>query len=280
MRLLVTGGGGQLATDLAALASAAGHTVDAPSRRALDICETNDVRSAVETGRPDVIVNCAAWTAVDACEDNEERAVQVNGTAVGVLAEIAADHGAHLVQLSTDYVFDGTKSAPYVEHDKPNPQSAYGRSKRVGEALAGSTSSVVRTSWVYSKHGGNMAATICRVAAERDTLKFVSDQRGHPTHTVHLAKAVLNIARERASGLWHCTNAGEVSWFEFAQAVMRAAGHDPARVLPILTTDLVPARPAPRPTNSVLANTRYGEHFAPLPDFRDDLHDVVSVYDA
>ena len=164
MRLFITGGSGQLATDLVSAASAMGHEVVAFARAELDISDSQAVRHAVEAARPDVIINCAAWTAVDACEDDPDRAQAVNGTAVGVLAEAAGDVGAHLVQVSTDYVFDGAKSGPYIESDAPNPQSVYGKSKLLGEQLAGAQAAVVRTSWVYSRHGGNMVATICRLA--------------------------------------------------------------------------------------------------------------------
>ena len=234
------------------------------------------MRAALDAAEPDVVINCAAWTAVDACEDDPDRAQSINGEVVGVLAEACAARGAHLIQVSTDYVFDGAKDGAYSETDTPNPQSVYGKSKLLGERLAGPDAAVVRTSWVYSRHGGNMVATICRLAGEHDTLSFVDDQRGHPTHTADLAGALLQLASRRSTGIWHCTNSGAVSWFEFAQAVLEAAGQDPSRVLPISTAQM--PRPAPRPANSVLANTRYDAAFAPLPDFRDGLEHVVNAY--
>jgi dTDP-4-dehydrorhamnose reductase len=184
------------------------------------------------------------------------------------------------VQISTDYVFDGEKVGPYVEDDPTNPQSVYGHSKLAGERAAHDVSgAVVRTSWVCSAHGGNMVATIMRLAKEHPVMRFVSDQRGHPTFTTDLAAAVRQIGRDRFSGTLHVTNAGPVSWFEFAQAVLRAAGEDPSRVEPILTADLLPARPAQRPTNSVLSNQAYTDlGYEPLRDFRDPLGEVIGTY--
>lgn len=276
MRIFVTGGAGQLATDLAAIATADGHDVVAPARAELDISDGAAVRASLDAAQPDVVINCAAWTAVDACEDDPERAQAINGEAVGLLAEACSTGGTHFIQVSTDYVFDGVKDGAYNETDTPNPQSVYGASKLLGERLAGPNAAVVRTSWVYSRHGGNMVATICRLAAEHDTLSFVDDQRGHPTHTADLAVALLQLASQRSTGIWHCTNSGAVSWFEFAQAVLEVAGEDPARVLPISTAQM--PRPAPRPANSVLANMRYDGAFDPLPDFRDGLEPVVGAY--
>ena len=239
------------------------------------------IAAAIDQAKPDVVVNCAAWTAVDACEDDPALAELINGTAVGRLADAVAGVGAHLIQVSTDYVFDGTKDSAYTEDDVPNPQSVYGRSKLLGERLAvesGADVAIVRTSWVYSRHGGNMVATICRLLQSHDTLTFVDDQIGHSTSTESLAVALRNLAGARATGTYHCTNAGAVSWFEFARAVAGAGGADPERVRPIATADLLPPRPAPRPANSRLANLRYESSFAPLPDFRDGLEAIVASY--
>jgi len=194
------------------------------------------------------------------------------------LAEIAEESGAHLVQISTDYVFDGSKAEPYSETDEPNPNSVYGRSKLLGEVNAGSAATVMRTSWVYSTHGANMVATICRLMQGESTLQFVDDQVGYPSYTGDLAVAIRDLARDRSSGVWHCTNAGAVSWHGFAQEVLLAAGEDPARVLPIKTDELDPPRPATRPANSRLSNDRYNATYSPLPDFRQNLQSVVASY--
>lgn len=203
----------------------------------------------------------------------------MNGHAVGFLANAARTSGAHLVQVSTDYVFDGTKSGEYDERDETNPQSVYGRSKLAGEIAASADATVVRTSWVCSAHGGNMVATILRLAATHPQLRFVSDQRGKPTFAADLAPALRQLALERHAGTLHVTNAGTVSWFEFAQAVLDASGQDPTRVSPIATVDLQPARPAPRPANSALSNDLYTSlGYAPLREFRIALGEVVRSY--
>src|SRR5262249_39803544 len=155
------------------------------------------------------------------------------------------------------YVFDGTKPAPYVESDRPNPLSAYGRSKLAGEeTIDTARHAIVRTSWVCGRYGKNMVRTILRLADEHDQLAFVRDQRGHPTIVAALAPMLVRIADERRAGIWHVTNQGAVSWYEFALEVMRAAGHSPRRVTPITTAELQPLRPAPRPANSVLDSER------------------------
>ena len=279
MNILLTGAGGQLGIDLAQLCTARGNTVTALTHAELDIADTVAVHQLVSNAKPDVVFNCAAWTAVDDCESDPERADLVNGTAVQWLASAAADVGAHLVQVSTDYVFSGSKVGPYTETDQPDPASSYGRSKLLGERNAGVDASVVRTSWVCSAHGGNMVATIARLIGTHPTLSFVSDQLGRPTFTKDLAEALYNLGRDRIGGIVHVANHGEVSWFEFAQAVVRAAGEDPARVAPILSADLDPPRPAPRPANSVLSTAKYESlGYDPLPHFVEPLNAVISSY--
>jgi dTDP-4-dehydrorhamnose reductase len=187
--------------------------------------------------------------------------------------------GAHLVQVSTDYVFDGTKDAPYLEWDAPNPVSVYGLSKRGGEAevwdhAPGST--IVRTSWVCGEHGNNMVKTVLKLA-DRPELAFVDDQRGHPSFCADLAVGIRRLAVARVPGLFHMTNQGAVSWYEFVQAILASAGHDPAKVRPITTAELDPPRPAPRPANSVLDNAALRlAGFPLLPDFHDSLDRLVA----
>ena len=280
MRALVTGAGGQLGIDVVRTCVEAGDEVVGLSRAELDISDQQQVQSLIEEIQPDLVINAAAWTAVDDCEGDQARANLVNGTAVDYLGQAAKHVGAHLVQVSTDYVFDGTKATPYEEADKTNPQSVYGASKLLGEANALVVdATVVRTSWVFSAHGGNMVATILRLAKEHPTLSFVSDQTGHPSATADLAPALRALGVARHSGIVHVTNAGAVSWFEFAQEVLRAAGEDPARVSPIATKDLLPARPAARPTNSVLSTDYFTSLGLGTPrDFREALAEVVSAY--
>jgi len=281
MRVLVTGANGQLATDLAAHCAAQGDEVVAHGRATLDVTDRDAVRSAIHAVRPDAVVNCAAWTAVDACESDEPKAFAQNALAVRWLAEACASTGAHLVQVSTDYVFDGTLDRPYREHDTTSPQSVYGASKRAGEveALAlGAGAAVVRTSWVCGRHGANMVKTVMRLASERPELAFVDDQIGHPTFTHDLAPVLRRIGLERLGGIVHATNAGVVSWCGFARAVVAAMGLDPAMVRPISTADLQPPRPAPRPANSVLENSVLAAlGWGPLRDFTEPLAETVAA---
>ncbi len=189
--------------------------------------------------------------------------------------------GAHLVHVSTDYVFDGTLDRPYREDDATNPQSVYGRSKLAGERAAaevlGDAVTIVRTSWVCGEHGNNMVKLVRRLAATGNPMSFVDDQRGCPTFTADLAPALRSLAIERPGGIFHLTNAGSVSWYEFVREILTASGHDPEMVSPISTAELDPPRPAPRPANSVLDNARWlAEGRAPLRDFRAPLAELVA----
>lgn len=275
---MITGAAGQLGTDLVRAAHARGDEVIAVDRQRLDITDRDAVAALVASEQPESIVNCAAWTAVDDCESDPERAQLVNATAVEYLVAAAESVGAHVLQVSTDYVFDGSKTGGYSEGDAPNPQSVYGASKLRGEQVA-ADHTIARISWVCGEHGNNMVKTILRLASEHERLSFVDDQRGHPCFTADLAPKLLDLAAARPGGVFHVTNQGEVSWFEFAQEVLRASGADPERVSPIATADLQPARPAPRPANSVLANDRLvAEGFGPLlRDFRAPLAELVAA---
>lgn len=277
MKLLVTGATGQLGTDIVTTAVASGHVVVATDRSTFDICNPAMVQALMDSERPDAVINCAAWTAVDACESDVDRANAVNGHAVESIVAAADSVGAHVIQISTDYVFDGMKPSPYVETDEPNPASVYGSSKLLGEHAA-ANHTVARISWVCGEHGNNMAKTILRLAGEHKTLSFVDDQRGHPCLTADLAPKLIELAQARAQGIFHVTNQGAVSWHEFAQEVLRAAGADPERVLPVATADLTPPRPAPRPANSVLENKALIDGgFGPLlRDFREPLGELVA----
>ena len=275
MRILITGAGGQVGRELVDVF--ADHDVVAVDHRGLDIADRDAVLGLVTSVRPDVIVNSAAYTAVDACETETDLAWSVNALAVRHLADGARRVGGWVCHLSTDYVFDGSKPEPYVEWDQPNPVSMYGRSKLGGELELSPADTVVRTSWVCGYHGGNMVKTILRLAREHDTLSFVDDQRGHPTFADDLAAVVRRLVVDRRPGLFHVTNQGAVSWFEFARAVLDAAGLDPDRVTPLATADLVPARPAPRPANSVLDNAGLRLSGVPLaPDFQEPLERLVA----
>jgi dTDP-4-dehydrorhamnose reductase len=276
--VFVTGAGGQVGHDVAARFHGTGrHTVVAADHATLEVADRDAVLQAITATHPDVVVHCAAWTAVDACEGDPDRAFRVNALGTRHVAEACARSGAHLVTISTDYVFDGEQPEPYVEWDRPNPRSVYGRSKLGGELEVGPDATVVRISWVCGAYGSNMVKTILRLAGEHDTLSFVDDQRGHPTFADDLAGMLERLAIDRRPGLFHVTNQGPVSWFEFACEVLRAAGLDAARVKPISTAELKPPRPAPRPRNSVLDNAALRLGGIPLlPDFREPLARLVA----
>ena len=275
-RVLVTGAGGQLGRDVVAVFG--DHDVVAVDHAGLDVGSRDAVLATVTGARPDLVVNCAAWTAVDACESDPDRAYRDNALSARHLAEAARLVGAHLCQVSTDYVFDGSKPAPYHEWDEPNPASIYGASKLAGEREVGPEATIVRTSWVCGEHGNNMVRTILRLLDQPGELRFVSDQIGHPSFTADLAGMIRRLVVDRRPGVFHVTNAGAVSWFEFARAVAEAAGEDPGRVLPVSTADLDPPRPAPRPANSVLDNAALRmSGVEPLRDFREPLAELVAA---
>jgi dTDP-4-dehydrorhamnose reductase len=281
MRLLITGAGGQLGIDLVRCCESAGDDVVATSHTELDISDRDAVHGAVSMLRPDAVVNCAAWTAVDACEGDPDRAFAQNALAVRWLAEGCDNAGARLVQISTDYVFDGLLDRPYTEWDDPSPQSVYGASKLAGEREAmalGGSAAVVRTSWVCSENGSNMVRTIMRLADERTELSFVSDQIGHPTFTTDLAPMIRRIAVERRSGIHHVTNQTATSWYGFARDVVAAMGKSPDMVRAITTDELQPARPAPRPANSRLDNAVLRTAGIPLlRDYGEPLRETVKA---
>jgi dTDP-4-dehydrorhamnose reductase len=276
MKLLITGANGQLGHELVRATIAAGHEVVATSHETLDITDKSAVDAAITEARPDVVIHAAAWTAVDACESDPEKALLVNGTATKFIADAAHAVGAHVVYISTDYVFDGSKASAYDESDVTNPQSVYGSSKLAGEKALGATDAIVRISWVCGFYGANMVKTILRLA-EQPQLKFVDDQIGNPTFADDAAEMIVRLAIEKRPGIWHVTNQGDVSWYEFAREVLIAGGFDADKVVPIKTHELQPPRPAKRPFNSVLNNgslKRVGIEL--LPDFRVPLARLVS----
>ncbi|WP_343954994.1 dTDP-4-dehydrorhamnose reductase [Nonomuraea longicatena] len=254
MRWLITGGGGMLATDLLERVALRGEPVLALGRTDLDLRDRRAVRDFVGAYRPRVVVNCAAWTAVDAAEDQEEAALAVNGHAVEHLAEACERAGSRLLQISTDYVFDGRCRMPYTEEDTPAPMNAYGRTKLAGE-LAAAGHYVVRTAWLYGAGGRNFVKTMIRLAAQRETVEVVDDQRGQPTWTVDLADHLVRLAEsDLPPGVYHGSSSGETTWYGFAREIFRLLGADPERVRPIKTAGY--PLPAARPANSVLACTK------------------------
>ena len=277
MKVLITGAAGQLGVELVQHCIEMGDDVVAADRSDVDITDAAAVDAFLAQHLPDAVINAAAYTAVDACETNVDIAQAVNGTAVGIVSAACEKFGAHLVHVSTDYVFDGTLDRPYLETDETNPQSVYGRTKLAGEIAAGSAASIARTSWVCGEYGDNMVKLILRLAAGDTPLAFVDDQRGHPSFTADLAPALRTLALERRAGTFHLTNGGAVSWFEFVGDILEAAGHQRGRVSPIATADLDPPRPAPRPANSVLDNAAWkAAGKEPLRDFREPLAELVA----
>lgn len=278
MRVLITGGSGQVGADLVAHCTRAGDEVVAPARDLLDIARRDSVMSVITSVRPDVVVNCAAWTAVDACESDHDRAYGTNALAVRWIREACELSGAHLVHLSTDYVFNGEQVDPYREWDRPDPRSVYGASKLAGESEAGPSATVVRSSWICGANGNNMVRTVLRLVETHDRLSFVDDQRGCPTFSADLAPVLRRLGLERRSGIHHVTNTGAVSWYEFVVAIVAAIGRDPQMVHPIATADLQPPRPAPRPANSVLDNAVMRlAGMTPMRPFTEPLAELIDV---
>jgi dTDP-4-dehydrorhamnose reductase len=278
MKLLVTGAAGMLGLDVTAAAVAAGHDTESLTRAQLDIADREAVLEAVKAARPDAIINCAAYTNVDAAESDPDAAAAVNAAGTGYLAQAAAEAGAWIVTVSTDYVFDGFKvTGPYVETDPTGPRSVYGATKLLGEREVALTApgahTIVRSSWLFGAGGPCFPATMLRLAAERDTLSVVDDQVGCPTYTGHLASALVTLATSpaaRIEGVVHIAAQGQCSWFEFASEIVRSAGLE-ATVTPC-TTDEFP-RPARRPAYSVLRSVRPG---APvLPDWHTGLAEYL-----
>ena len=277
MRILLTGGAGQLGRDLFDSATAAGHEVRATTRADCDITSPSAVRDALEDANPEVLINCAAWTKVDAAESDPDAAFRDNALGPRVLAAACAARDVLLVHMSTDYVFDGNATSPIDEWQTPNPRSTYGASKLAGENEVRAIARrhlVVRTSWLYGRDGPNFVRTMLRAAGQGRPLRVVADQLGSPTWTGHLAPALLRVIARDLPGTFHLTNSGVVSWHGFAEAIIAATGG--SALVTAITTAEYPTV-APRPPYSVLDNRVWrllGE--APLPDWQDGLSSYVA----
>jgi len=275
-KVVITGGHGQLATDLALTFDAADTLV--LSREDLDISRPEAVDSIMLRYRPEIVINTAAWTDVDGCESNETKARSINSWGPKNVVASAQKCGARVVQISTDYVFDGLLDRPYVERDRTNPQSIYGQTKLEGELAMREQDLIVRTSWLCGLHGSNILKTIVNLALSETPMVFVDDQIGHPSFTRDIAVTIRDLVHVQAHGIFHVTNHGAVSWFEFAQTILEHMGRPSTQVTAIATSELDPPRPAPRPPNSVLENSalqRAGLH--PPPDFRETLPELLEV---
>jgi len=259
MNILIVGHNGMLGQDMVRAARGAGHRVTGVDFPEIDITKQESVQPRVAAEKPQVVINCAAYTAVDACETDRDRAFAVNAHGAGLLAHAAGECGSVFVHFSTDYVFDGTRTGPYRESDPVNPVSVYGKSKLEGELLVRDIclrSFIFRIAWLYGTGGNNFVKTIRSLAqknaAANSPLRVVSDQTGSPTYTYDVCRQTLHMLQTKHFGLYHCTSEGECSWYDFAAEIVRAAGI-PAQVLPCTTAEF--PRPALRPANSVLENS-------------------------
>ncbi|HLJ24285.1 MAG TPA: dTDP-4-dehydrorhamnose reductase [Candidatus Acidoferrales bacterium] len=302
--ILLIGTNGQVGRELHKMLPSVGE-LTALDRQRLDMTKPEDIRRAIRTCRPQVIVNAAAYTAVDKAESEELLARSINADAPAVMAEEARKIGAAVIHYSTDYVFDGTKTSPYDEDDPTNPQNAYGRTKLEGERAiqaSGAAHLIFRTEWVYATEGKNFLLTILRLATQREELKIVRDQTGAPTLNTEIARATTAIlaqicAKDAAvsslaavSGIYHLTAGGVTTWFDFTNAILAKAAETPASLpwfaaatggLPLLTGRVIPIpaaeypTPAKRPAYSVLSNARLHRTFAvQLPDWQDQLQSI------
>jgi dTDP-4-dehydrorhamnose reductase len=283
MRILLFGGDGQVGHALQTGGSFASE-LKVATRQDCDLTDADSLRMLVRGVRPDIIVNAAAYTAVDKAESDRESCFAVNATAPGVMAIEAAALGARLVHYSTDYVFDGNKTTPYVEEDLTGPRNVYGASKLAGEEAitqAGGEFLILRTSWVYGNHGANFLKTMLRLRTERPELRIVADQYGAPTSADAIAEATVRILKRAGTGSWvsgvyHMTAAGATSWYEFAKAIFARAGGPGPSVVPIATAEYPTA--AARPANSVLSNEKFAATFGfRLPDWEQQLDAVMAA---
>ena len=277
MRVLVTGANGQLGSELRLVASADYLFTDIQE---LDITNEEDVTEFVERNGIDIIVNCAAYTNVDRAEEEPEVAEFVNATAVAILARVAKCHNARLVHISTDYLFGGERfDAPIAESVAPAPLGVYGRTKLLGERLieeSGCDYTIIRTSWLYSTHGKNFVKTIMRLAEERSELRVVCDQIGSPTYARDLASVIVQICEREGfeSGVYHYSNRGAISWYDFAQAIVELGGTK-CRVIPCTTVEY--GAKAPRPAYSVLDTSKICKALGcDIPDWRDSLVECIN----
>ena len=287
MRILVAGASGQVAHALASL-DAPDVTVRALGRPGLDITVPDTIARAIAEHAPDVVVNAAAYTAVDKAESEPDVAFAINRDGAGNVAEAAARANLPVIHISTDYVFDGEKSDPYVETDEPNPQNVYGSSKLAGEivvAEAAPDHAILRTAWVYGPHGTNFAKTMLQLAADRDEVRVVADQYGTPTYVGYIANGIVAVAKAALTndtnwrGTFHMVSAGETTWAGFARAIFDEShrhGGPFAKVLDIPTSEY--PTPAQRPRMSVLSNEKFQTQFVtPMPMLQDGIISFINT---
>lgn len=274
--ILITGANGQLGRELALFKSTP-YTLIGLDRNGLDITNLEQCRHVMKEYAPYAVIHCAAYTAVDKAESEPDEAFRVNGTGTRNIAVAARETGAKLIYISTDYVFDGTNEEPYNEYDNTNPRTVYGKSKLAGEAAVQSLHDrffIVRTSWVYGRYGANFVKTMLTLAEQRDQLKVVADQIGSPTYTYDLAAFLLELVQTDYYGIYHASNTGTCSWYEFAKAIFEESGKS-IQLDPCTTAEF--PRPAPRPAYSVLDHSGIRSNgFEPLRHWREALRDYLN----
>jgi len=273
--ILITGANGQLGRELALITDTSFDLIGL-SRDELDITDLEQCRQAMNTYKPYAVIHCAAYTAVDKAESEPDEAFRVNGEGTRNVAVAAREAGAKLAYVSTDYVFDGTSETPYNENDRTNPHTVYGKSKLAGEAAVQSLHDsfyIVRTSWVYGRYGANFVKTMLTLSEQRDQLKVVADQIGSPTYTFDLAVFLLKLVQTDYYGIYHVSNTGTCSWYEFAKAIFEESGIR-MQVEPCTTAEF--PRPAPRPAYSVMDHSSMRTNgFEPMRHWRDALVDFL-----
>jgi dTDP-4-dehydrorhamnose reductase len=259
-----------------------GETALPLTHRDLDITDRTAVTAAVRDSRPNIVLNCAAWTAVDEAEAHEDEAFKVNGHGAQLIAAACATSGIRLIHISTDYVFAGDASRPYAEHDRCGPRNAYGRTKLAGERgvaeLLPSSSYIVRTAWLYGAHGPNFVRTMIGLEQDREVIDVVDDQHGQPTWTMDVAARVIALGRSRApAGVYHATSSGVTTWFGFAREIFLLLGADVARVRPVTSGACL--RSAPRPAYTALGHSAWVRvAIEPIPNWRLRLHQAFSSF--
>ncbi len=280
MKVLVTGASGMLGHALMKQFRPKYQVVGA-SREDANLMVSEAVNDLLKAHQPSVVVHAVAYTDVDGCEADPQRAWRDNAQVTLHVAQACRVVGATMVYISTDYVFDGSKNEPYSEEDAPNPINVYGQTKLRGEQYVQETLDrylIIRTSWLYGPHGKNFVDTIRRLASERNELRVVDDQRGSPTYTMHLAAAISKLVEKQQYGLMHATGSGQCTWFDFSRLIVQLCGRIHVRVLPISSVEA--GRPAKRPANSVLKNTRFAQTgFGPLAFWQDALAEYLQVVD-
>ncbi|WPK12467.1 dTDP-4-dehydrorhamnose reductase [Lysinibacillus louembei] len=277
MKIMVTGANGQLGQELVKQLTVSEHELFAYTKTELDITNMDQVNAICEEIQPHIIINAAAYTNVDGAETNEELAFQVNATGQRNLAVAAEKVGAKICYISTDYVFNGQATTPYSEYMNVDPLGVYGQSKYAGEFLTQTLNTkyfIVRTAWVYGEYGPNFVKTMLKLAEEKSELGVVHDQVGSPTYTVDLAQFLIELVQTKKYGIYHCTNSGTCSWYEFAQEIFKLANKD-IKVNP-LTSDQFP-RPAKRPAYSVLGDLSLRINgFGARRHWKDALNDYIN----